>query len=170
MKNSDLNSGRNNYLTKQQTPNPLAQFPWFTPPLSPHSVEVKQVPKVLPPSILVVHSTLSNWTTENNEKDSKRRKWTEKQLIQITYLPSRSTDNFIFGSKHNWKIAIVNGSKIILISSNKQCNCISYQWFFSSFPSFKNIDLGDHLWIFFFVTSNFEPLYFLKWQPIFDIV
>ena len=75
MKNSDLNSGRNNYLTKQQTPNPLAQFPRFTPPLSPHSVEVKQVPKVSGArSIVVVHSTLSNWTTENNEKDSKERK------------------------------------------------------------------------------------------------
>ena len=80
IKNSDLNSGRNDYLTKQQTPNPLAQFPWFTPPLSPHSVEVKQVPKVLPPSIVVVHSTLSNWTTENNEKDSKERKLTEKTI------------------------------------------------------------------------------------------
>ena len=32
---------------------------------------------------------------------------------------SRSTDNLIFGSKHNWKIAIINGSKIIQISSNK---------------------------------------------------
>ena len=41
------------------------------------------------------------------------------------YLPSRSTDNLIFGSKHNWKIAIVNGLKIILISSNKRCNCIA---------------------------------------------
>ena len=36
-------------------------------------------------------------------------------------------DNLIFGSKHNLKIAIVNGSKIIPISSNKQRNCIAYR-------------------------------------------
>merc|ERR1719232_1718982 len=53
---------------KQQTPNPLAQFPAATPPLSVHSVVVKQVPKVLS-LILVVHSSLSNWTTLNNEND-----------------------------------------------------------------------------------------------------
>ena len=32
----------------------------------------------------------------------------------------------------------------------------------------KNINLGDHYLLFFFLISIFEPLYFLKLRPIFD--
>ena len=36
------------------------------------------------------------------------------------------------------------------------------------FFGFKNINLGDHFFIYCFLTSIFEPLYFLKSCPIFD--
>jgi len=40
---------------------------------------------------------------------------------------------------------------------------------FSEIISYKNINLGDHfLYKIFFLTSIFEPLYFLKLCPIFD--
>ena len=43
----------------QQTPKPLAQAPSALPPISVHSLEVKQVP--LSPA-LPAHSVFSNWT------------------------------------------------------------------------------------------------------------
>ena len=57
--------------TTQQTPNPAAQDPSEVPPLlPPHSEEVKQVPKV-EESLLLVHSSLGNWTTLNSDNCSK---------------------------------------------------------------------------------------------------
>ena len=46
-------------LRTQQTPNPLAQEPSEVPPISLHSLAVKQVP--LSPELLA-HSVFSNWT------------------------------------------------------------------------------------------------------------
>ena len=74
---------------KQQTPNPLAQFPAETPPLSVHSVDVKQIPWTDPSGwIFVWHSRLSNWTTLNNEKDSTKKEWNMNyvalNIIRIT--------------------------------------------------------------------------------------
>ena len=56
--------------TTQQTPNPAAQVPLAEPPLLAHSEEVKQVPRVVE-ELLLVHSSLGNWTILNSENCSK---------------------------------------------------------------------------------------------------
>ena len=53
----------------QHTPNPAAQDPLAEPDLEEHSEEVKQVPVVVE-SLLLVHSSLGNWTTLNSENCS----------------------------------------------------------------------------------------------------
>ena len=56
--------------TTQQTPNPAAQDPLAVPLLPVHSEEVKHVPMVVL-ELLLVHSSLGNWTMLNSENCSK---------------------------------------------------------------------------------------------------
>ena len=55
--------------TTQHTPNPAAQDPLAVPLLPVHSEEVKHVPVVVE-LLLLVHSSLGNWTTLNSENCS----------------------------------------------------------------------------------------------------
>ena len=59
-------------VTTQQTPNPAAQDPLAVPLLPLHSEEVRHVP-IVEVSVLLVHSSLGNWTTLNNDNCSKDR-------------------------------------------------------------------------------------------------
>ena len=56
--------------TTQQTPNPAAQDPLAVPLLPVHSDVVKHVPMVVV-ELLLVHSSLGNWTMLNSENCSK---------------------------------------------------------------------------------------------------
>ena len=76
--------------TTQQTPNPAAQDPLEVPLLPEHSEEVKQVPKV-EESLLLVHSSLGNWTTLNSDNCSKdilyiRDRYSATGLVYLEYL------------------------------------------------------------------------------------
>ena len=66
-------------MCKQQIPNPDAQFPMDVPPESVHSSAVLQTP-FNDDEDVVVHSSLGNETTENNEKAPEMNK-----NINITY-------------------------------------------------------------------------------------
>ena len=63
----------NYYVVKQQTPKPEAQFPEAVPPWSVHSSDVMHSPLIVG-SMVVVHSSLGNVTTENKENAPVRRK------------------------------------------------------------------------------------------------
>ena len=54
----------------QQTPNPAAQDPLAVPDLLLHSEAVKHVP-ISVEELLLVHSSLGNWTMLNSENCSK---------------------------------------------------------------------------------------------------
>ena len=56
--------------TTQHTPNPAAQDPLAVPDLLVHSEETKHVPMVVV-ELLLVHSSLGNWTTLNSDNCSK---------------------------------------------------------------------------------------------------
>ena len=57
--------------TTQQTPNPAAQVPLAVPLLVVHSEEVRHVPRVVGEVVLLVHSSLGNWTTLKSDNCSK---------------------------------------------------------------------------------------------------
>ena len=67
------------HLCKQQIPNPDAQFPMDVPPEFVHSSAVLQTP-FNDDEDVVVHSSLGNETTENNEKAPEMNR-----NINITY-------------------------------------------------------------------------------------
>ena len=58
------------YLNVQQTPKPEAQLPAAEPPALVHSSDLRHIPIVVV-SVVVLHSSLSNETTEKSDNKPK---------------------------------------------------------------------------------------------------